>query len=280
MVGDVFPDGGALGGIYSGLRAAPGDAALCVACDMPFVSASLVAYLAGRAAEADVVIPDAAGELQPLHAVYGKACLPAMERRLRAGQLKVVGLFDEVRVVRVPADAVERFADPSVAFMNLNTPEDLARARALWDRRPAGAGRAPSGPRRGWGRDGRLRDTRVAGLELGSLQELNGLPAPLRDGLYGRLIPSEICARFGVDPATGLNAAGHRLLRVFAPSEQSWARIELRASRDDRDPLVLVDVEMGPFAVPELSFVQVTDPGRSGSRSIGTRTARTRCSAP
>ena len=106
-----------------------------------------------------------------------------------------------------------------------------------------------------------MRDTRVAGLELGSLQELNGLPAPLRDGLYGRLIPSEVCARFGVDPTTGLNAAGHRLLRVFAPTEQSWARIELRASRDDRDPLVLVDVEMGPFAVPELSFVQVTDPG-------------------
>lgn len=105
-----------------------------------------------------------------------------------------------------------------------------------------------------------MRDTHVAGPELGSLHELNGLPAPLRDGLYGRLIPSEVCARFGVDPATGLNGAGHRLLRVFAPREQSWARVELRASRDDRDPLVLVDVEMGPFAVPELAFVQVTDP--------------------
>ena len=116
------------------------------------------------------------------------------------------------------------------------------------------------GPGPGWGQGGRLRDTRVADLALGSLQELNGLPAPLREGLYGRLIPPEVCARFGVDPATGLNGAGHRLLRVFAPPEQSWARIELRASRDDRDPLVLVDVEMGPFAVPELSFVQVTDP--------------------
>jgi molybdenum cofactor guanylyltransferase len=135
MVGDVFPEAGSLGGIYSGLRAAPGEAALCVACDMPFLSARLVAYLAGRAAEADVVIPDAGGELQPLHAVYGKACLPAMERRLRAGQLKVVGFFDEVTVIRVPTEAVEPFVDPQVAFMNLNTPEDLARARALWDRR-------------------------------------------------------------------------------------------------------------------------------------------------
>ena len=106
-----------------------------------------------------------------------------------------------------------------------------------------------------------MRDARVADLALGSLQELNRLPSPLREGLYGRIIPPEVCARYGVDHATGLNGAGHRLLRVFAPPEQSWARIELRASRDDRDPLVLVDVEMGPFAVPELSFVQVTDPG-------------------
>jgi hypothetical protein len=105
-----------------------------------------------------------------------------------------------------------------------------------------------------------LRDVHSAALDLGSLQELNGLPAALREGLYGRLIPTDVCARVGVDPATGLNEAGHRLLRVFAPPEQSWARVELRASRDDRDPLVLVDVEVGPFGVPELSFVQVTDP--------------------
>src|SRR5437762_6813312 len=37
MVADVYPDHGSLGGIYSGLRAAPGDAAFTVACDMPFL---------------------------------------------------------------------------------------------------------------------------------------------------------------------------------------------------------------------------------------------------
>ena len=140
MVGDVFPEGGSLGGIYSGLAAAPGDAAFCVACDMPFLSPGLIAYLAARADEADVVIPDAAGELQPLHAVYGKACLPAMERRLRAGQLKIAGIFDEVRVLRVPAEAVARFEAPELAFMNLNTPDDLTRARGLWAERATAPG--------------------------------------------------------------------------------------------------------------------------------------------
>jgi molybdenum cofactor guanylyltransferase len=155
MVGDVFPEGGSLGGIYSGLRAAPGDHALCVACDMPFLSAPLVTHLAGRAAEADVVIPDAGGELQTLHAVYGKACLPPMERRLRSGQLRIAGLFDDVRVQRVPADEVARFADPDTAFLNLNTPEDLARARALWGRQPAGAARGASPPSADGDRAGR-----------------------------------------------------------------------------------------------------------------------------
>jgi molybdopterin-guanine dinucleotide biosynthesis protein A len=106
-----------------------------------------VAYLAGRAGEGDVVIPEVAGELQTLHAVYGKACLGPMERRLRAGQLRVVGFFDEVRVVRVDAAIVRRFADPDVAFMNLNTPDDVARARTLWERAAAGVrDPAASGP--------------------------------------------------------------------------------------------------------------------------------------
>ncbi len=100
----------------------------------------------------------------------------------------------------------------------------------------------------------------AAAAELSSLRELNGLPAPVRDGLYARLIPAAAFQRFGVDPATGRNRAGHQLLRVFAPPEQTWARVELRAARDDRDPVVLVDLEVGPFAVPELSFVQITDP--------------------
>lgn len=143
MVGDVFPEGGSLGGIYSGLAAVPGEAALCVACDMPFLSAPLLRYLADLADEADVVIPDSAGELQTLHAVYGKACLPAMEARLRQGQLKITGFFDAVRVRYVPEASVARFEDPALAFMNLNTPEDVTRARLVWDARAGSRGGVP-----------------------------------------------------------------------------------------------------------------------------------------
>jgi len=130
-VADVFPDHGSLGGIYSGLAAARGDAAFTVACDMPFLQADVARLVIGRAAEGDVVIPRVDDQLQTLHAVYGKRCLGPMAERLRAGRLKIVGFFDDVRVLEIPAADIARHADPAVVFMNVNTPAELERARSL-----------------------------------------------------------------------------------------------------------------------------------------------------
>ena len=131
MVPDGFPDGGALGGICTGLRAAGGDAAFTVACDMPFLHPAIVRMVVERAAEGDVVIPRTGAQLETLHAVYAKACLGPIETRLRAGRLKIVGFFPDVRVVELDAAAMARHRAPEVAFMNVNTPQELDRARAL-----------------------------------------------------------------------------------------------------------------------------------------------------
>lgn len=131
MVPDIFPDHGSLGGIYSGLAAVPGDAAFTVACDMPFLSVEVVRLVASRAAEADVVIPQIAGQWETLHACYAKSCLGPIERRLRSGRLKIIGFFDEVRVLAITEAQIARLCDPAVVFMNVNTPDELDRARAL-----------------------------------------------------------------------------------------------------------------------------------------------------
>ncbi len=131
MVGDVFPNGGSLGGIYSGLRAAAGEAAFTVACDMPFVSVEVVRLVVERASQGDVVVPRVGGQYETLHATYRKSCLPHMEARLREGRLKIVGFFDQVRVIEITEAEVARYGDPAVVFMNVNTPGELARARAL-----------------------------------------------------------------------------------------------------------------------------------------------------
>jgi molybdopterin-guanine dinucleotide biosynthesis protein A len=130
MVADVYPDHGSLGGIYSGLRAA-GEIAFTVACDMPFLHPAVVRLVVERAGEGDVVIPRVGEQLETMHAAYSRACLAPIEARLRAGRLKIVGFFDDVRVVEIGAAEVARFRDPAIAFMNVNTPDELERARAL-----------------------------------------------------------------------------------------------------------------------------------------------------
>src|SRR6266852_4230670 len=93
-----------------------------------------------------------------------------------------------------------------------------------------------------------------------SILDLNALPWTLREPIYARLCPEELLARFGVHRGTLLNGAGERPLRIAAPDEGSWARVELRERRDDRDPVLAVDIAMSAFGVPELTFVQINDP--------------------
>ena len=145
MVPDVFPDAGSLGGIYSGLLAASGEAAFTVACDMPFLMPEVARLVIDRAAEADVVAPRIGEQWETLHACYAKACLGPIEARLRAGQLKIIGFYDEVRVLAIPAGAVARYRAPEIVFMNVNTPEELEAAHALLPALEAGT--APTGPR-------------------------------------------------------------------------------------------------------------------------------------
>jgi hypothetical protein len=103
---------------------------------------------------------------------------------------------------------------------------------------------------------------RADGIGITSIQEINALPREVAEGLYARLIPEEVFALFAIDPATCRDAVGARLVRITAPADKPWARVEVRASADDRDPALLVDVGMSLLSVPELAFVQITDPRR------------------
>jgi molybdopterin-guanine dinucleotide biosynthesis protein A len=131
LVPDERPGEGALMGIYSGLRAARHAHALVVACDMPFLSLPLLRYMLDLANDYDVVIPRVAGLLEPLHAIYGQACLPAMRRLLDQGQRRIIAFFDQVRVRYVEEDEVARSDPRRLSFINVNTPEDWERVQRL-----------------------------------------------------------------------------------------------------------------------------------------------------
>lgn len=123
---DVRPGFGGLGGIHAGLVHAKGPT-LIVAWDMPFVPASLLRELRSLGATADVAVPESGSRrgLEPLCAYYGAACIGPIERRLDAGDLRVIGFYEDVTVARLDAANVHSHGDPALLFMNVNTPDDL-----------------------------------------------------------------------------------------------------------------------------------------------------------
>jgi len=131
LVGDIYPGKGALGGIYSGLRAAANAYGLVVACDMPFLDLNLLRYMIILAREHDVVIPRIRGLTEPLHAIYSKNCLEPIDRLLARGGLKIIDFFSEVRVRYVEEGEVDIFDPQHLSFFNVNTPNDLEEMKKL-----------------------------------------------------------------------------------------------------------------------------------------------------
>ena len=128
---DMFPGGGSLGGIFTGLSVADANWGVVVACDMPFLNLELLGYMLALRDGYDAVVPVLDDRPEPTHAIYSKACLPYMESRLQANDLKIARFFDEVRVKYLPQRAVERRDPEHLSFFNVNTQEDLDRALAL-----------------------------------------------------------------------------------------------------------------------------------------------------
>lgn len=139
---DVRTGLGALGGLHAALAHADADI-LLVAWDMPFVSAALLGELRrigeGGVDEShhaltfiespDVVLPESDGSrrgVEPLCAWYSRRCLPAVEQTLDAGDLRVIGFHELVRVQRLPVARVRDFGEPARLFSNVNTREELA----------------------------------------------------------------------------------------------------------------------------------------------------------
>ena len=131
VVRDRYPEGGALGGIATGVGAATHDTVLVAACDMPFLDAAVWRVLLAHGGEADVVIPRIGGEYETLHALYTKACLPHMARSLAENRLRVISFFDRVRVLAVDEPELRAVDATLRAFTNVNTPEELASALGL-----------------------------------------------------------------------------------------------------------------------------------------------------
>jgi molybdopterin-guanine dinucleotide biosynthesis protein A len=123
---------GPLAGMEAGLAAARNRLVLVAAGDMPFLSVSLIGYLLERLEGRGVaaVVPRHRGRAHPLCAAYDREVLPRVEAALDRGVRSVRGLLKNVDPVEYVESELRRFGDPDLYLMNVNSPEDLARARA------------------------------------------------------------------------------------------------------------------------------------------------------
>jgi len=92
---------------------------------MPFANPAVIAFLRDMAPGYDAVVPRTADGYQPLHAVYGKTCLPHMEAMIRDDRLQVTRLFPAVRVRTVEEEELRPMDASLLCFANVNTREEL-----------------------------------------------------------------------------------------------------------------------------------------------------------
>ena len=131
VVEDLRAGLGALGGLHAALDACRAEWAAVVACDLPFVTGELLARLASMRDETtDAVVPlQEDGRVQPLCALYrARVCLGQVEEMIRAGELRPRALLSRVRARRVAFGELRDLEGSTRFFLNVNTPEDYARA--------------------------------------------------------------------------------------------------------------------------------------------------------
>ncbi len=128
---DEAPNLGPLGGLYTGLLATSDRDNLLLPCDAPFLNPKLLAYLLDRLPGHEAVVPEYKGRAHPAIAAYATTCLPAIEKQLALGNLKVNSFFPDVSIKYLDEAAISEVDPDGLSFFNVNTATDLAEAECL-----------------------------------------------------------------------------------------------------------------------------------------------------
>jgi molybdopterin-guanine dinucleotide biosynthesis protein A len=130
IVTDIFPIRSSLTGIHTGLFYTATPYAFFVACDIPFIKKELIEVLLdGVEPNIDIVIPETSKGVEPLCSVYSKRCFKPIEEQLEKKSLKIQQVFQKVRVKKIPEDILRTIDPDLVSLYNINTSDDLARAK-------------------------------------------------------------------------------------------------------------------------------------------------------
>jgi molybdopterin-guanine dinucleotide biosynthesis protein A len=135
LVPDIILDRGALGGLYTALKAAKSPFVAVVACDMPFANAEILEHayrLLKEHPHIDAVIPGTEHGLEPLHAVYRRStCLPAVKAAIKRDKWRLISWHGNIKVHNIPPEEIRQLDPHGITFQNINTPEAFRQAEKL-----------------------------------------------------------------------------------------------------------------------------------------------------
>lgn len=129
LVKDRIEGLGPLGGIYTALRQIYPCKAFVFPCDMPLLNRDLIRYMLEVSRDGyDILVPQVGeGLYEPLHAIYGPKCIPAIEELIAQNRLRIFYLYSRVRVRYVKPEEIRSYDPELSCFLNINTREELNR---------------------------------------------------------------------------------------------------------------------------------------------------------
>ncbi len=123
---DRYP-GSALGGLLTGLACAETPFIFVTACDLPFIRPGTIRAVIEQRNGWDAIVPNPPTGPEPLFALYAKSCLPAIEAHLKRGNYRILDIYADLSVRFLAENELP--IDWHASLSNINTPEDLQRAR-------------------------------------------------------------------------------------------------------------------------------------------------------
>jgi len=124
---------GPLEGLRAGIVAIGGraEAVYATSCDVPLLSAKFVRAMIAQLGERDAAVPVDGEFYHPLAAVYRTSTAGAMEQLLDQEHRRTSELFALLSTNRVPLGELQDIDPELLALLNVNTPDEYARALAL-----------------------------------------------------------------------------------------------------------------------------------------------------
>ncbi len=128
---DIYQNKGPLAGIYTGLYYSDSQYNFISGCDMPFLNSQYFDFLKNRAVEnpeAEIIVPQYRGYLEPLAAFYRSSLLPEVREQILNDNLKIKSFYDQSRKKIIKEEILKQHFRLEKLFFNLNYPADQKKA--------------------------------------------------------------------------------------------------------------------------------------------------------